>query len=84
MKKSFFNGLLILAAAMVFLGVSLQKQTAAQTVGFPSVVPFVTPSGLVGLFDQKDGKMYLYDANLNECFMITQVTTLGSPMTKLK
>ena len=84
MKKLLLNGFLILAVAALFLSVGLEKYSAAQPVGFPNVMPFVTPSGLVGLFDQKDGKMYLYDANLEECFMISQVNTLGEPLTRVK
>ncbi len=42
------------------------------------------PSGLTGFFDAKTGKLYLYDSNLENCFVIRQLTELGQPAKKIK
>lgn len=41
-------------------------------------------SGLTGFFDPDTGMYYVYDSNLENCFMIRQITTLGEPMKKIK
>lgn len=40
-------------------------------------------SGLTGFFDPDTGKLYIYDSELNKCF-IRQLTELGEPMKKIK
>ena len=64
MERSKFYSLLILVVSLVLLTTALQKQTSAQSVQFDGVVPFSTTGGLMGFFNQKDGKLYLYDPNL--------------------
>ena len=41
-------------------------------------------SGLTGFFDAATGKLYLYDANLDECMVIREVEELGKPLKKIK
>ena len=41
-------------------------------------------SGLTGLFDPSTGKFYLYDANLENCVAIRQLSELGQPMKRIK
>jgi hypothetical protein len=41
-------------------------------------------SGLTGFFDAATGKLYLYDSNLDECFLIREVEELGKPLKKIK
>ncbi len=41
-------------------------------------------SGLTGFFDSDTGRFYLYDANLENCVIIRQITALGEPMKKVK
>jgi hypothetical protein len=41
-------------------------------------------SGLTGFFDPAAGKLYLYDANIEKCFMVRELTTLGEPMKRLQ
>jgi hypothetical protein len=37
----------------------------------------------MGFFDSRDGKVYLYDGNLDKCVMVKQVQRLGQPLKKL-
>jgi hypothetical protein len=41
-------------------------------------------SGVTGFFDPSSGKLYLYDSNLENCFAVRQLITLGESMKKLK
>ena len=41
-------------------------------------------SGVTGFFDAATGKLYLYDASLDECLIIREVTELGKPLKKIK
>ena len=41
-------------------------------------------SGLTGFFDPGDGKLYLYDSNLERCILVRQLTELGEPMKMIK
>lgn len=81
MKKILFLNVLVLAAA-VFL--FFQKPLAAQTSGFYRVFPLVTAAGQVGFFDQQDGKLYVYDAKLEDCIFIVQIDKLGEPLKQFK
>ena len=40
----------------------------------------VYPNGGTGFFDPDTGIIYVYDADLKNCYLIQQLTTLGSPM----
>ena len=44
---------------------------------FDGVMPFTTYSGLIGFFDQRDGKVYIYDGTLTNCMQVTQIVELG-------
>ena len=41
-------------------------------------------SGMTGFFDAATGKLYIYDASLDECLVIREVTELGEPLKKIK
>lgn len=81
MKKVLFLNVLVMAfAAFLFL----QRPLSAQTSGFFRVFPLVTAAGQVGFFDQQDGKLYVYDAKLQDCILIVQLDTLGEPLKQIK
>ena len=42
------------------------------------------PSGVTGIFDPDNGKVYLYDVNLVNCYEIREITTLGEPMKRTR
>jgi hypothetical protein len=42
------------------------------------------PAGTTGIFDPDKGRLYLYDINVANCFMIREITTLGEPMKQLR
>jgi hypothetical protein len=51
----------------------------------PSRLQLVSyPAGTTGIFDPDSGKLYMYDVNLVNCFMIREVGTLGAPMRQLR
>ena len=79
MKK----GSLFAVIFLVFIGVVFvfqSREVKAQVPSFVGVVPFTTVGGLMGFFDQKDGKVYLYDGNLKNCILVSQLKELGKPM----
>jgi len=44
---------------------------------------FVTYSnGVTGIFDPTSGKLYLYSANLENCYAVHQLETLGNSLVK--
>jgi len=38
------------------------------------------PSGATGFFDPDNGRLYLYDGNLRNCYQIRELRALGDPM----
>ena len=57
--------------------------TRADGKGFAGVYPFVTSSSLLGLFNQNDGKIYVYDNDFSKCLYEGQVQELGKPIVKV-
>ena len=41
---------------------------------------FGYPNGATGIFDPDTGTIYLYDANIDRCYMVRELTTLGERM----
>jgi len=41
-------------------------------------------NGATGIFDPNTGKLYLYDVNVEACFAIRELKTLGEPMVRFK
>ncbi len=82
MKKIIFLCIssLMITAVIFFT----HQKSSAQIVSFDGVIPFSTPGGLQGFFDQKSGTLYYYDQNLNNCVLIAKVQQLGQPLQKLK
>lgn len=56
------------------------QQSNAKTKSFYTVFPFVTQSGRIGFFDQEDGKIFIYDDNLEKLIAKAQLTSLGDDM----
>ncbi len=84
MKKISILILFILTAVFIMMGPLFLKPSTAQAVRFDGVVPFATTAGFMGFFDQKDGKIYLYDQDMKECITTAQVETLGAPLKMLQ
>ena len=55
-----------------------------KSIDFSKVYPFATSGGFIGFFDQSTGIVYIYDENLENCVMISQMEKLGESMNKLK
>ena len=73
--------LTILAAAWIIRPHTTLAQ--AQSKSFAGVFPFVTASGLFGMFDQLNGKVYIYNNDLSRCVYEGQVGELGEPVAKI-
>lgn len=74
----------ILGASLV-LGTRAQDKPAEPPKPDWSRLQVVTyASGLTGFFDPASGKLYLYDSNAENCFIVRQLTELGEPLKKLK
>ncbi len=82
MNKSFLYGFLSAVILMSALGVVLEKKSEAQSASFSGVHPFWTTGGMMGFFDQTDGRVYLYDQNLENLFMVSKLEKLGEKMKK--
>ena len=79
--------LLIIITTLSFtFGATMQSkaqnkdQNKTQTKSFLDVVPFVTNNDRVGFFDQKTGRIYIYDNNVSQCLYIGQIQDLGQPI----
>lgn len=79
MKKLLVTIFLVLVFFLSILVVHL-RQSSADSKDFNGVVPFTTVGGLMGFFNQIDGKIYLYDGNMQNCVYISQLKELGKPM----
>ena len=80
MKKLLICSFLTLAIFFVILVVLHSKQSSADPGDFDKVIPFTTVGGLMGFFDQSNGKVYLYDGNLQDCILVSQLEELGKSM----
>ena len=84
MKKYFLIALVFALGLMLGASIPLKANDEIQNqtkIKFENVYPFTTVSGLLGFFDQKDGTVYVYDNNFNECVYISKVDKLGSSLT---
>ncbi len=82
MKKSILILIGITAGTLgTFL---LTAPSRAQSVNFVNVMPFVSPSGRIGFFDQSNGKIFIYDNDARECVFRGQLTELGKQIMHLE
>jgi len=80
---SFVIGALLVTLALVpFLGSSTAAERTEPDWSRLSIVTY--SSGLTGFFDPQSGKLYVYDANVEQCLMIRQLDELGKPMKRVK
>ena len=55
-----------------------------QPADFSTLQIFTYNSGLTGFFEPKTAKLYIYDSNLEKCFIIRELKKLGEPMQRLQ
>jgi hypothetical protein len=65
----------------IILGATIQSK--AQNKNFAGVLPFITTTNRVGFFNQNNGKIYMYDSNINQCLFIGQLTELGQAIQEI-
>lgn len=78
---------LIVCSTLAFLFLSPRSSGNAQPAAQKSwshvhVVAYA--SGLTGFFDTKAGRLYLYDANLEQPLIIREIDELGKPLKRIK
>jgi hypothetical protein len=77
MRNTMLIMLTVLVVVLSLVVFSKVKPSSANPGSFDGVMPFTTSGGLIGFFDQKDGKVYLYDGNLENCLLAAQMEQLG-------
>ena len=73
----------ILSASLVFF-TKAQEQPAKAPKDWSRLRVVTFASGSMGFFDPESGKLFVYDARLENCFIIRQLSELGEPMQRLK
>jgi len=84
MKKSMVMlvvGLSILTG--IYASVALAQEKSESKKDW-SRLKVVTYAGLTGFFDPDTGKLYVYDANMENCVVIRQMVKPGESMVKIK
>jgi hypothetical protein len=65
-----------------FLAASHATATSGVDLSRLQIVSYA--SGLTGFFDAASGKLYLYDANAQNCVAIRQLVEPGKPMKRVR
>ena len=84
MKKriaSLIAGLLVVAAIGVTIAFAQETQVAKQDWSRLKIVTY--QSGLTGFFDPDSGRLYVYDAHIENCIMVRQLVRLGEPLVRI-
>ena len=74
----------LIVGAAIFVSTALAQNKAAPQEDWSGLKIVTYSSGLTGFFDPETGKLYVYDSNMENCFAIRQLVTLGEPLKKLK
>jgi hypothetical protein len=82
MNKTMTFLVILITALSFILGATMQSK--AQDKIFSGVIPFVTTTDRIGFFDQSNGRIYMYDDNINGCLFVGQMTGLGQPIQVIK
>ncbi|MDD5045167.1 MAG: hypothetical protein PHU91_02455 [Candidatus Omnitrophica bacterium] len=69
--------------AQMDYGTTTEKY-GAKLGSFSYIQAFFAPDNKVGFFDNRDGKIYIYDTESNSCVKILQVNQLGNPLLRVR
>ena len=72
----------VVVASLLARSEAPAQQPAQKSWSHIQVVSYA--SGLTGFFDTKTGRIYLYDSNLDQPFIIREIDELGKPLKKIK
>jgi hypothetical protein len=75
---TFAGGTLLGVALMFCLGAD--KDAAPAKADKPPLQIVAYSSGATGIFNPDTGTLYLYDANLQNCFLTRKIGVLGRPL----
>src|SRR5262245_10332863 len=88
---SFVGGLLLGIFLALGFGASGQNQPPVPpgppgppVKDWSRVTVFSYASGMTGVFDQTNGRLYVYDAGFDRCLFIRDFTVLGDPMRRIR
>jgi len=83
-----------LASLAIGMALGIGGLLVLGAVGEPAAVPMpgpagwdrlkwvAYPNGVTGIFDPASGKLYLYTANMDNCYAVYQLQTLGMRFNK--
>ena len=74
-------GLLLIVGVCVTNTLAQGKQ---ETKNWSRLQVVTYASGLTGFFDPENGKLYIYDSNVENCVVIRQISRLGDSLMKIK
>lgn len=78
---SFTGGALLGVCLMLCLGAA--EKEAAPAKKEPAPLQIVTyTSGVTGFFDPATGRLFLYDADLKNCYLTLKLNSLGAPLSR--
>jgi hypothetical protein len=78
---AFACGALLGVGLMLCIGAA-EKETAPPKKDWSRLHLVTYPSGTTGFFDSATGMLYLYDADLRNCYLTRQLTALGAPLSR--
>ena len=78
----FLSGLLVGVSLVLCIAAADQPEKPSYRPGPLQMLSFI--GGTTGIFDPTTGRVYIYDANLDNCIAIREITTLGAPMRRIR
>ncbi len=80
-KITTFLTIVILTLSIIVVATMQSKaQSKALNITFAGIMPFVTNNDRLGFFNQNNGRVYIYDNNINQCLFVGQMTEIGKPI----
>jgi hypothetical protein len=76
-----FGGGLLLGVALMFCVGAGGNDTVPLKNNWAHLQVVAYPAGTTGFFDPTTGTIYIYDANLQNCYLTRKLMTLGEPLT---
>jgi len=73
----------LVLSAVIFTSLALAEGKAEPKQDWSKLKVVTYTSGATGFFDPDTGKLFVYDANMENCLLIRQLVTLGEPMRRL-
>ena len=79
-----FLGGIVFGFSLALCLAAADKKVQSSTPDWSRLKLVAYGSGATGVFDPQTGKLYLYDANVESCYAIRELKTLGEPMVRIR